>query len=224
LKAHADACTLTVQAIGLDGAAFDSTTLSRCGQAPPPDIVLYASAATARVGAWTVQADASAAGGQLIRNPDAAAAKITTAAANPANYFEVTFNAVANVPYRIWIRGRAQANSYNNDSVFAQFSGAVNSAGTPLWRVGTTEATAIVLEDCNGCGVFGWGWQDNGYGVGVLGPLVYFAESGPQRLRIQTREDGLSIDQIVLSPSRYFTASPGNTKNDTTILTPFGGQ
>ena len=29
--------------------------------------------------------------------------------------------------------------------------------------------------------------------------------SGPQRLRIQSREDGLSIDQIVLSPERYLT-------------------
>jgi hypothetical protein len=70
----------------------------------------------------------------------------------------------------------------------------------------------------------GWGWQDNGWGVGVLGPLVYFGATGPQRIRVQTREDGLSIDQIVLSPSRYFTQSPGKLKNDTTILTPPAGQ
>ena len=55
------------------------------------------------------------------------------------------------------------------------------------------------LEDCSGCGVSGWGWQDNGYGTGVLGPLIYFSDDGPQTIRMQTREDGLSIDQIVLS-------------------------
>ena len=74
------------------------------------------------------------------------------------------------------------------------------------------------LEDCSGCGVSGWGWQDNGYGLGVLGPLVYFVQSGTQTIRIQGREDGISIDQIVLSPSRYLTGAPGALRNDTTIL------
>ena len=61
------------------------------------------------------------------------------------------------------------------------------------------------LEDCSGCGLSGWGWQDNGWGVGVLGPEVVFASSGTQRIRVQTREDGFTIDQIVLSPQRYLT-------------------
>ena len=56
------------------------------------------------------------------------------------------------------------------------------------------------------------------WGVNVLGPVIYFATTGPQTIRIQNREDGLSIDQIVLSSSRYLTASPGATKNDTTIV------
>jgi hypothetical protein len=224
VKGHVNACTLTLEAIGLNGAAFDGVTLSHCSQPSVPEVVLYASTASAKAGTWTVQADASAAGGQLITDRDLGAAKVTTPVANPANYFELTFNAVANVPYRIWIRGRPQNNSYNNDSVYAQFSGSVTSTGAPQWRIGTTSGTPIVIEDCSGCGVSGWGWQDNGYGTGVLGPLVYFATTGAQRLRIQTREDGLAIDQIVLSPSRYFTTSPGETKNDTTILTPSSGQ
>jgi hypothetical protein len=93
-----------------------------------------------------------------------------------------------------------------------------------MWRIGTTDATVVVLEDCGGCGEQGWGWQDNGYGSGVLGPVVYFATSGPQRIRIQKREDGLGIDQVVLSPARFLTASPGALKNDRTILTQSGGQ
>jgi hypothetical protein len=52
----------------------------------------------------------------------------------------------------------------------------------------------------------------------VFGPEIYFAATGRQTVRVQTREDGLSIDQIVLSPSTYRSTSPGRTKSDTTIL------
>ena len=38
---------------------------------------------------------------------------------------------------------------------------------------------------------------------------MYLATTGPQRLRIQMREDGLAIDQVVLSAVRYLTARPG---------------
>jgi hypothetical protein len=47
---------------------------------------------------------------------------------------------------------------------------------------------------------------------------VYFARTGPQRLRLQVREDGLAIDQVVLSAVRYLTARPGATKNDTVVI------
>ena len=79
------------------------------------------------------------------------------------------------------------------------------------------------LEDCSGCGLSGWGWQDNGWGTGVMGPVLYFDTTGPQTLRIQAREDGFSIDQILLSPSLYLNASPGTLKNDATILAATGG-
>jgi endonuclease/exonuclease/phosphatase family metal-dependent hydrolase len=102
--------------------------------------------------------------------------------------------------------------------VFVQFSGSVNSSGSAVYRTGTTNALEVNLEDCSGCGVSGWGWQDDGWGVGVLGPLVYFQTSGTQVIRVQTREDGMSIDQIVLSPANYLVAAPGALKNDGTIL------
>ncbi|MBI3652029.1 MAG: hypothetical protein HY231_13495 [Acidobacteria bacterium] len=76
----------------------------------------------------------------------------------------------------------------------------------------------VNLEDCAGCGLSGWGWQDNGWGVGVLGPVIYFQTSGTQSLRVQAREDGFSIDQIVLSPQTYLNSAPGAAKNDATIL------
>jgi hypothetical protein len=180
--------------------------------------VLHASEAAIVAGNWAVEADTTAAGGARLRNANANAAKITTPSPTPATFFEMTFTARAGVPYRLWIRGKADSNYWGNDSVYAQFSSAVNADGAPIYQVGTSAAAEINLEDCSGCGVSGWGWQDDGYGAGVMGPVIYFAASGPQTIRIQQREDGLSIDQIVLSPSTWLNTAPGPLKNDATIL------
>jgi len=181
-------------------------------------IVLYASQAPVKVGNWTSVADSSAAGGARLASTDLGADKVTTAAANPANYAELTFTASAGIPYRLWMRGKTLNNSPYNDSVFVQFSGSVNSSGSAVYRIGTTSATEYNLEDCSGCGLSNWGWQDNGWGIGVLGPQIFFQTTGTQTIRIQIREDGLSIDQIVLSPSTYLWSAPGALKNDNTIL------
>jgi hypothetical protein len=187
-------------------------------QAQSDEIALLATDASTIQGNWTVEPDTTAAGGARLRNRDAAVAKLPAALAAPTTYFELTFNADANRGYRLWIRGRADANAWTNDSVYVQFSGAVSSTGVPVYQIGSTSATWVGIEDCSGCGLSGWGWQDSGYGTGVLGPLVYFAQSGPQTLRIQQREDGIAIDQVVLSAVRYLTVAPGTTKNDTTIV------
>ena len=196
---------------------------------PPPspsgdDIVLHAAGATAVAGAWRLVADSTAAGGQRLWHPDAGAAKLTAPLANPNDYFEMTFTASAGKPYRLWIRGKADGNTWSNDSVFIQFSGRVDANGNAIHGIGSTSSDTFNLEACGGCGVSGWGWEDNGWGPGnPLGPAVHFATTGTQRIRIQTREDGLSIDQIVLSPSRYLSSSPGSTQNDTVILPASGG-
>jgi hypothetical protein len=102
--------------------------------------------------------------------------------------------------------------------VHVQFSDSITASGIAFARIGTTQSAEVNLEDCSGCGLSGWGWQDNGYGVGVMGPDIYFATTGSHTIRIQVREDGFGIDQIVLSPSTYLTNSPGALKNDTTIV------
>lgn len=188
------------------------------GTLQPGEIVLHARHARTIVGAWQVVADVSAAGGARLLNPDAGAAKSLTPSASPTAYFELTFQADAGRPYRLWMRGRAERDSYSNDSVYAQFSGSVDAAGTPTARIGTQFGHWLGLEECSGCGLLGWGWQDNGYGRGVLGPLVYFASSGLQTIRVQQREDGISLDQVVLSPAQYLTNAPGAPKQDTLIL------
>ncbi|MEJ7617090.1 MAG: PKD domain-containing protein, partial [Pyrinomonadaceae bacterium] len=135
--------------------------------------------------------------------------------ANPKDYFEMTFYAEAGLPYRLWLRGKAES-EVNNDSVYVQFSGSLAASGQPDIRIGTTAAAVVILEDCYGCGLSGWGWQDNGYEG--LGPLIFFSQTGTQTVRIQSREDGLSVDQILLSKSAYLNSSPGSLKDDSIIL------
>src|SRR5262245_37277700 len=183
-----------------------------------PDIILFAADAPVRKGAWTIVADWTAAGGRRLTHPDAGAAKLNAPLAAPIHYFELTFAAEPGIPYRLWFRGQAENNDLTNDSAYVQFSDSVTSSGAAAFRIGTDTAMAFTLEDCNQCGVSGWGWQDSGYGAGVLGPEVYFESSATHTIRVQTREDGLSIDQIVLSPATYLARAPGATKDDTTIL------
>jgi len=172
------------------------------------EVVLAAGSAPKKAGKWLSATDANAIGGSLIRHADAAASKISTALAAPADYFEMTFQSVAGTPYRLWMRGRADGDSYANDSVHVQFSGSVTSAGASTYRIGTTSSAEVNLEECYGCGLSGWTWQDDGYGTNVLGPTIYFATTGTQTIRVQTREDGMAIDQILLSPAQYLTAEP----------------
>src|SRR3954471_15727454 len=91
----------------------------------------------------------------------------------------------------------------------------VSCRGAPINRIGTTQATVVSIEECSGCGLAGWGWADNGYDS--VGPLLYFTD-GPQTIRIQGREDGISLDQVVLSPDTYLSTAPGAPKNDTITL------
>jgi hypothetical protein len=174
------------------------------------------------VGNWVKTAESTAAGGYRIWNPNANLPKVTTPAAAPTSYFDLTFDAYAGVPYHLWVRGEAQDNSYYNDSVWVQYSGAADASGNAVNRIGTTGGAAVILEDGLNAGVSGWGWADDAYGT-LAGP-VYFGTSGPQTIRVQVRADGMSIDQIVCSPGKYLTTAPGATKNDTTILPLTGGQ
>jgi regulation of enolase protein 1 (concanavalin A-like superfamily) len=194
-------------------------TLPRAASAA--DVILRAADAPVRRGSWTVVADSSAAGGSRITNPDLGVPKPSSPSPSPTHYFELSFNADAGVPYHLWLRGKAENDSYDNDSVWVQFSDSVTSSGAATWTIGSTSAASVVLEDCAGCGLSGWGWQDNGFAG--FGAHIYFAMSGTHTIRVQVREDGLSIDQIVLSSSTYLTTPPGALKNDTTILTGTSG-
>src|SRR4029453_13891493 len=89
--------------------------------------------------------------------------------------------------------------------------------GDARYRIGTGSALLVNLEECSGCGVSNWGWRGGAWGVSQ--PFrVEFPRTVPKTIRIQTREDGVEIDQIVLSPSSYMNTAPGRSRDDSTIL------
>jgi hypothetical protein len=198
---------------GVDlGADTDELLISTSPGAPAtPDVVLTTAQLSRVVGAYQLRADATAAGGSALWDPNRAASK-KGAAATPASFAEFTFVAEAGRPYYVWLRGRAEWNDPANDSVHLQFSNVAEA------RIGSTSSLVINLEEQALAGLSAWGWQDRGYGAGVIGAPITFTVSGTQTLRVQPREDGLLIDQIVISADRFTTTAPGALKNDTTIV------
>ena len=162
-------------------------------------------------------ADSTAAGGQRLASADNGWSSTGSVPAAPADYVEWTFSAAANTPYRIWLRLKASDNSKYNDSVYVQFSDALDSSGSALYAIGTTNGLAVNLQSCDGCALSGWGWLASAYWLNQT-TTVRFASAGPHTLRIQTREDGVSIDQVVLSPAAYLGGAPGPIAGDSTIV------
>jgi hypothetical protein len=171
------------------------------------------------MGNWTPAYDSTAAGGMKAYDPNFGAPKVTAPLSSPSSYYELPFVADPTQTYKLWVRMKADRNSWANDSLWVQFSGSADAAGSPRYRIGTTSGLSVSLEECVNCGVSGWGWEDDGWGsVDRNGVLVRFPEGGRQLIRVQTREDGVSFDQIVLSAEKYLTTRPGPARNDATIL------
>lgn len=201
---------------GRGGSATASATLTIT---PTKEIVIWAADGQPQGPAWTKAADSTAAGGLRAYNPNHNAAKIDSPSANPTSYYAVGFIADPTQTYKLWIRLKADYNASGNDSVWVQFSGSTDAAGHPAYQQGTTSGLSVNLEECAGCGESGWGWEDDGWGsVNKNGVTLRFPDGKFHEIFIQQREDGVSIDQIVLSSERYLTTRPGAAKNDTTIV------
>ena len=172
------------------------------------EIVLYASNSDERPGsAWQVESDPTAAG----RRENAAIPTCRRRqdrprpSANPANYFELTFNAETGPPITSGSAARRIRNNWANDSVFVQFyTVSVTSGGAATWRIGTTvgnrrQPRGLQRLRSVRLGLAGQRYWD----LNVDGTARLLSrQTGPQTMRIQMREDGLSIDQIVLSRRR----------------------
>jgi hypothetical protein len=192
------------------------------------DIVLVPADATDIHGRWSVIPEATASTGIILSNDDIGWSNPNSALAQPTDYVDFTFTAQSDTPYRVWLRLRATGNSKSSDSVYVQFSSAIApstpkgksnkvSDPAPRYRIGTTEGLVVTLQSCNNCAIEGWGWTDGSYSLSQPTTLT-FATSGSHILRVQPREDGVQIDQIVLSPERYLTSAPGSVSRDTTTV------
>ena len=206
--------TFTVRLTVTDNAGATGTATTTASiQAPSTtgagDIVLTAADVTVIRGNWARISSTSGAGGQICRAPTMASPG-TRAGRCARHYFEAPFMAAANTNYQSGCAFARRAATVRRLGLGAVHGRGV-SQGAPLWRTGTTSGQLINLEACAGCGLSGWGWQNS---TGV----VRFQAAGPQTIRIQPREDGVQVDQIVLSPVKYLTVAPGSEKNDGTVL------
>jgi subtilisin family serine protease len=167
-----------------------------------------------RHGAWTRTSDTTAADGVSLATPDAGWTATAQPFAQPQDFFDVRFTPDPGVPYRLWLRMKAGGDSKWNDSVWLQFSDA-RLNGTTAYGINSESGIAINLENCSNCGMSGWGWQDGAYWLART--TVTFGP-GTQTMRVQTREDGVAIDQIVISAGTWLNAAPGQVSGDSTIV------
>jgi hypothetical protein len=166
---------------------------------------------------WTTQSDSTAAAGQKVSTPDNGVANTGAPLANPADYVEATFTAPAATSYTVWLRLRALNDNKSNDAVWVQFSDA-RAGGSPAYPINSTSGLLVNLAtDSGAASLNGWGWQNGAYWLSQATTMT-FAASGSHVIRIQVREDGAQIDQVVLSPSRYLSSAPGPVTNDNTIV------
>jgi hypothetical protein len=226
LPAGQQAWRLVLDADGASGGVgnFDWIRVSggSGGTTPPPpsggtDIVLYASDVTSSTGNWARVGSWSGAGGEKMQSQDWGWSSTDQALASPDHYFEARFVPEAGRLYRVWIRLRGGDDSKWNDSLWLQFSNALNSGGAAVWGIGSTSGLLVNLEPCSNCGVSDWGWSSGSWWLGDQS-FVKFSSGAEQRVRVQIREDGVEVDQIVLSPVTYFDRAPGPAVNDSTIV------
>jgi phosphatidylserine/phosphatidylglycerophosphate/cardiolipin synthase-like enzyme len=220
----------------INTSTFDNVAVTAGGTPSPPPpspaasnvVVDAANVPSANLhGEWSVVADLTAAGGMKLSTPDGGVKNTSSALAAPVHYVDVPLTANAGTEYTLWLRVQALNNSKLSDSLYVQFSDAQVS-GTGAYPIGTTSALVVNLAtDGSGSSLSGWGWVNGAYWLGQAATFT-FPTSGPHTLRMQVREDGVQVDQIVLSPSTFFNAgascpntcggAPGPVSNDQTIV------
>jgi PKD repeat protein len=211
----------------LNVATFDHVDISSASTPPTPEpspsaagnIVIYARDVQAddRHGAWQIASDSTSPDGLKLITPDDGLANTSSPLARPIDYVEATFSATAGTPYRVWLRLRALDDNKFNDSVWVQFSDAMAN-GSPVYQIDTTSGLMVNLAtDVTAGSLDDWGWHNTAYWMSQP-TTVTFQTNGTHTIRVQPREDGVQLDQIVLSPDTYLTAPPGPVQRDLTIV------
>jgi hypothetical protein len=188
------------------------------GERMPADVVVRAAdvSQSALSGAWTLESDQSSPGGVKLTategDDDAADAPLK----QPASYFDASFQADAHVPYRVWLRLAPGSGPSAGTSVWVQFSDA-EIRDAPAYRLGTRAGLLVSLDACEGCASPGWGWRDSSPRLAQLS-VVTFRSRGWHRVRVQVRDGGVQLDQVVLSSRAYVNGPPGAAQGDRTTV------
>jgi endonuclease/exonuclease/phosphatase family metal-dependent hydrolase len=184
-------------------AALLSWPVAAAAQTPP---LVLCSCTAINIAGWTTTANDCSA---PLSTTDGTLSALDAPLANPLNLFEQDFE-LDGGRYHVWLRLSAAGNSKLNDAVWVQFSAAVNDAGAPVHRIGTTAGLNVNLAtSAEAASLNGWGWQNGAYWLAQVNPVTL--PPGVQRLRVQYREDGVSVDQIYLSKDPQ---PPGGVTND----------
>ena len=174
-------------------------------EAPPPEVVVYASDLPERaLSEFDFWNDPASPGGKMVGTPNTG----DELDPPPENDPHVTFKVQVQrgIPYRCWIhmkvgapKGKSQANM-----LYVQFSDAVDKANKQVFKPGTGSYLTA-----QGPAQQGWAWvacdladsqsSDN---------LVYFRTSGEVTVRLQAGMEGVGFDQFLLSPARFLGKPP----------------
>jgi hypothetical protein len=173
--------------------------------------------ATSLHGSWARASDASSPANTKLQTPNLGYATTSNPLAAPTHYLEATFAPVANTEYTLWLRLKPKDNNKYNDSVWVQFSGA-RYQGAGVYPLNSTKGLLVNLAtDAAASSLNGWGWTNGAYWL-AQPATVTFPQGGMQTIRIQVREDGVELDQIVLSPKMYLISPPGLPGSDGNIV------
>ena len=137
---------------------------------PPPAPAATKSCSTpskapVTVGTWQVEQDPHGGGRREMRQPNAGAAKLASASATPANYFELT------LLRRSGQRLSALAARQGRQQQLGERFGlrAVRQLGDERRQPRLADRHDLgdrsQPRGLHGCGVSSWGWQDNGWGA-----------------------------------------------------------
>jgi regulation of enolase protein 1 (concanavalin A-like superfamily) len=199
---------------------FRGVAVVQAEQRSTSEIVLYASdtLSSNRHGAWGLTNNPDSPDGLTLGMGNDGLAALEAPLASPTHYVDLEFDATAGTLYTLWLRLYPVSDSKWNDSVWVQFSDAlVNDA--PAYEMNTNGGLLVNLAtDSTAASLHRWGWANGAYWL-AQPATVSFSTTGPHTIRIQLREDGVGLDQIVLSSGRYRDARPGRVTDDHTIVT-----
>ena len=99
--------------------------------------MIYASDSMPLRGSWRRAFDNTSPNNTKMTTPDNGVINANAPLANPVDRLDIPFNATANIPYTIWMRLKASADSKCNGSLWVQFSNA-QANGSPSYQIGST--------------------------------------------------------------------------------------